>query len=166
MRIPRNVLAHTRPSAPASSAARAISTMSVTLGLSLTNSGVSVHFLTADVTLAMFSAEVPNAMPPPCTLGQLTFSSRMSTCGWPSMRRQVSQYSSTEKPLMLAIIGPLYTLRSLGSSSLITLSTPGFIRPTELIIPDGHSATRGNGLPKRGSSVVPFTEMAPRVLRS
>ena len=35
--------------------------MSVTLGLSLTNSGVSVHFLTADVTLAMFSAEVPNA---------------------------------------------------------------------------------------------------------
>ena len=71
-----------------------------------------------------------------------------------------------EKPLTLAITGLWKNRRSRGSSSWITLSTPGFCRPTLLSIPAGHSATRIPWLPNRGDRVVPLKEKEPRQLMS
>ena len=88
MRMPSIVLMRQMPSAPASSHARAIETMSVTLGLSLMKTGLVVTALTARVTSAAASGEVPNDMPPWRTLGHETLTSMMPTCSSPSMRSQ------------------------------------------------------------------------------
>ena len=53
-------------------------------------------------------------------------------------------------------------LKSLGSSSFITASIPGFWSPTLLINPAVHSAILGVGFPKRGSFVVPLNENVPK----
>ena len=58
------------------------------------------------------------------------------------------------------------TCFSFGSSLAITASTPGFCRPTALIIPAGHSAIRGVGLPNLASLVVPLKEKVPKILMS
>ena len=155
-----------RPSAPASSHARAIDTISVTLGLSLINTGFVVTAFTARVTSAADSADVPKAIPPLCTLGQETLTSMMPTCSSLSILAQHSQYSSNEKPLILAMIGLWKRWRKAGNSRSITLSIPGFCKPTEFIIPELHSAIRGVGLPKRASRVVPLKEIEPRISRS
>ena len=130
------------------------------------NTGFFVTALTARVTSAADSGQVPKLMPPPWTLGQLMLTSSISTCSSLSMRSQHSTYSSSEKPLMLAIMGFLKHFLSFGSSSAMTLSMPGFCRPTLLSSPEAHSAMRGVGLPKRGSRVVPFMDMLPRQLIS
>ena len=80
IRIPSRVLMSESPSAPASSQALAMETMSFTLGDSFTNTGFFVTAFTAFVTAAALWALVPKAMPPPWTLGQETFTSRMPTC--------------------------------------------------------------------------------------
>ena len=67
---------------------------------------------------------------------------------------------------MFAITFLLNTSLSLGSSSLITLSTPGFCKPTALIIPEVHSAILGVGFPNLSSFVVPLKEKVPRMLIS
>ena len=67
-------------SAPAASTARAISVMLVTLGDSLTISGLSGQCcLTMEVMRSAPAHDVPNAAPPAFTLGQEMFSSTMST---------------------------------------------------------------------------------------
>ncbi len=154
------------PSAPESSQARAISTMLVTLGLSLMNTGLLQTALTAAVTWAAAEAQVPKAIPPLCTLGQETLTSMMSIPGQESALAQLRAYSSMEKPLMLAITALWYIFLSAGTFSCTRMSIPGFWSPTELIIPSGHSAMRGVGFPKRGCSVVPLRLMPPRMSRS
>ena len=164
--IPSMVLMRVSPSAPASSQARAISTMSVTLGLSLMNTGLRQTAFTAAVTSAAAEAQVPKAIPPLCTLGQETLTSMMSIPSHASALAQFREYSSTENPLMLAITVLWYIFLSAGTFSSTRTSIPGFCRPTELIIPPSHSAMRGVGLPKRASPVVPLRLMPPRMSRS
>jgi hypothetical protein len=53
-----------------------------------------------------------------------------------------------------------------GSLSLRKVSTPQFCRPMALSMPHGVSATRGMGLPSRGLSDRPLTQMPPRSRRS
>ena len=79
MRMPSMVLIRLMPSAPASSQALAMDTMSVTLGESLTMTGLAVTALTAFVTSAAALGSVPKLMPPPWTLGQLTLTSSQPT---------------------------------------------------------------------------------------
>ena len=99
------VLIRQRASAPAASTALATATMSVTLGVSFTIRGFFTASRTAAVTSAAHLGSVPKLMPPPWTLGQLMLSSIQPTWGQTSKRRQVSTYSSTEKPLTFARIG-------------------------------------------------------------
>ena len=75
IRMPSSVLIRQMPSAPASSHARAIATMSVTLGESLMKTGFVVTAFTARVTSAAHSGDVPNDMPPWRTLGHETLTS-------------------------------------------------------------------------------------------
>ena len=166
MRIPRNVLTNVNPSAPAFSHARAISTMSVTFGLSLMNTGLRQTDLTAAVTSAAEAAQVPKARPPPCTLGQETLTSMMSIPSHASAFAQHSRYSSTLNPEMFAMTALLYIFLNWGTFSVTRASMPGFCSPTEFIIPAVQSAMRGVGLPKRAWSVVPLSEIPPRRLRS
>ena len=64
MRMPSKVLIRLRASAPAATAARAISVISVTLGLSFTINGFFAYFLEAETTSSTILGWVPNAMPP------------------------------------------------------------------------------------------------------
>ena len=80
IRIPSRVLIRLMPSAPASSQAFAIDTMSVTFGESLAMAGFVVTAFTALITLAAASGSVPKLMPPPWTLGQLILISSHPTC--------------------------------------------------------------------------------------
>ena len=82
MRMPSIVLMRHNPSAPARSHARAIATMSVTLGDSLMTTGL------ARVTSAAASGDVPNDIPPCRTLGHETFTSISPTCSSRSIRSQ------------------------------------------------------------------------------
>ena len=80
--------------------------MSVTLGLSFTNTGLRVTSFTAAVTSAAALALVPKAIPPSWTLGQEMLTSIMSMPSQASALAQQRAYSPTEKPLMLAITAP------------------------------------------------------------
>ena len=89
MRMPSSVLIRLMPSAPASAQARAMAAMSVTLGLSFTNTGFCVTAFTARVTSAAQSGSVPKLMPPWETLGQLTLiSSRPISGAWSNSRAE------------------------------------------------------------------------------
>ena len=77
--MPVSVLISDIASAPASSAARAHSAMSATLGESLTISGFLASALVSLTMLYMDSGRVPKATPPSFTLGQDMFISSMST---------------------------------------------------------------------------------------
>ena len=79
MRMPVRVLIMERASAPALSAATAISEMSVTLGESFTIRGFLQCLRTSEVMPYTPSVVVPNWTPPCFTLGQEMFSSTMST---------------------------------------------------------------------------------------
>ena len=63
--------------------------ISVTFGDSLMMTGLVVTALTALVTSAAASGEVPKLMPPPWTLGQLMLTSSQPTCGSLSSLSQV-----------------------------------------------------------------------------
>ena len=128
--------------------------------------GFFVTFLTSLVTSAAASGHVPKAIPPPWTLGQLMFTSSQPIWSQGSSLRQISTYSSVEKPLTLAMTFLSKHLASLGSSSSMTLSTPGFWSPTEFIMPAVHSAILGVGLPNRGLAVVPLNEKVPSLFIS
>ena len=79
MRMPISVLMRLSASAPASSQARAMETMSVTLGESFMITGLVVTSFTARVTSAAILGSVPKLMPPPWTLGQEMFTSSQPT---------------------------------------------------------------------------------------
>jgi len=69
MASPSRVLIRLTASAPAASAANAISVMLVTLGVSLTQSGFWVLALTAETTSSIIGAELPKAMQPLADIG-------------------------------------------------------------------------------------------------
>ena len=163
IRIPKRVLISETASAPSASTAFAIATISVTLGLSLTISGLLVAPRTAFVTAAAIWGVEPKAAPPSLTLGQEMFSSIMSTAVPSSFWAMVMQ-SSTVEPATLARIVTSF-VRKYGSSCSIKASIPGFCRPTEFSIPEGVSAIRGGGLPSFKLRVVPLQEMPPSLER-
>ena len=151
-------------SAPADSAARAISAISVTFGDSLTISGFFALALAAETTSSTIFGWVPNAMPPHFTFGQEMFISMRSTSA-SEIFSTMPSYSSTVLPETLAIILVSYRRRN-GICSSMKRSMPGFCRPTQLRIPCGVSAMRGAGLPRRSVGVRPFTPMPPSWDRS
>ncbi len=146
-------------SAPASSTARAIDTISVTFGESLTIIGLEVRRRIWATTSAAEVQEVPNAAPPSLTFGQEMLTSSRSI-PLLSSRSAIAQYSSTVLPATFAMTTTSRLFRW-GSSFCRNASTPGFCSPTELSIPDGVSAIRQGGLPCRSCRVVPLTEMPP-----
>ena len=75
------VLMTDRASAPASTQARAMATMSVTLGESLTMTGLRVFSRTASTTAEAAAGSVPKTIPPCLTLGQEMFTSTPATSG-------------------------------------------------------------------------------------
>ena len=77
--IPVMVLIRETTSAPPLSAARAISVMSVTLGLSFMITGCLAYFFTSFVIASSAFGFWPKAMPPSFTLGQDTLISSIST---------------------------------------------------------------------------------------
>ena len=140
--MPLSVLIRDMASAPASSTAKAISLISVTLGLSLTITGRLVADLTAEVALAASSGSTPNSAPPAETLGQLMFSSMPLIPGTPSNLLVTATYSSMVSPAIFTITGTCQ-LAHTGAFSLIRASTPMFSRPTELSRPPAVSTSRG-----------------------
>ena len=84
----------------------------------------------------------------------------IASIGESSKRRVTSMYSSIVDPHTFA--KKRVSLKSSsGRMSLTTRSTPGFCRPMAFSIPAGVSHNRCGGLPRRGSSVVPFSTIAP-----
>ena len=164
MRMPSKVLIRLRASAPAATAARAISVISVTLGLSFTINGFFAYFLEAETTSSTILGWVPNAMPPHLTFGQEMFISIRSTSA-SEIFSIMPQYSSTVLPDTLAMILVSYWRKN-GICSSIKRSMPGFCRPTQFKMPIGVSAMRGAGLPRRSVGVRPLTPMPPSSDRS
>ena len=71
-----------------------------------------------------------------------------------------------ENPLIFAIIGFVNIFIKFGISFSMTLSRPGFCKPTALSIPLAVSAIRGVSLPSLGSKVMPLMEMEPNLFKS
>ncbi len=165
MAMPRRVFISEMASAPASSTARAMAAMSVTLGDNLTMSGSWECCLTKVVTLDAAMVHAPKAMPPVLTFGQEMLTSSALTPATLSRRAASAAYSSSVLPLMFTITGACCWRRK-GISPEINFSTPGFSRPMELISPAGVSMRRVPGLPVRGARVMPLTTMAPSIPRS
>ncbi len=83
------VLIRDTASAPASSTAFAIMTISVTLGESFKMTGFFVWDLAALTTAVAAAGSVPNTMPPSLTFGQETFSSMAATPSTSSISARV-----------------------------------------------------------------------------
>ncbi len=77
-RIPTSVLMRLRASAPASTQALAMATISVTLGESFTTIGLSLNSRSLLISRKRARGSVPTDMPPCETLGQLTLISSIS----------------------------------------------------------------------------------------
>jgi hypothetical protein len=78
-----------------------------------------------------------------------------------------SPYSSVLKPTTLTSTCARWTREaSHGRYSSRTRATPGLASPTELSIPPGNSATRGAGLPPRGSRDTALVMRPPTRSRS
>ena len=153
-------------SAPATSTALAICTISVTLGESLIMTGFEVCPLASFTTAAAAAGSVPKTMPPSFTLGQETFSSRAATPGTSSFWAN-TPYSSTVLPEIFTMtFMPYFSMR--GRVSLRKISTPGFSRPMQFSMPapPAVSVMRTPSLPRRGFKVVPFTITPPKRDRS
>src|SRR5690606_13208378 len=84
----------------------------------------------------------------------------IASIGESSKRRVTSAYSSIVDPDTFAM-KRVSEKSSFGRMCRTTWSTPGFCRPIAFSIPADVSQTRCGGLPRRGSSVVPFSTIAP-----
>ena len=131
--IPVMVLIKDRASAPPASAARAISVMSVTFGLSFMITGCFAYFFISFVIASTAFGSCPKAIPPSFTFGQEILISSMST-GSSASRFTTSTYSSVECPHTFTIILVSYFFRN-GISLSQNRSIPGFCNPTALSIP-------------------------------
>ena len=146
--IPTRVLVKLRAWLPASAAAFAIATISVTLGESFVITGRLVDATTA-LTASPVKSELWPKSKPPSTLGQLTLISIAAIPGVPSMAAAKSRYSSIRSPAMLRITGTCQSPH-LGACSRSTTSMPGFWSPMEFIVHDLAWVIRGVALPRRG----------------
>src|SRR5437870_5343952 len=164
MARPTRVLISDSASAPASAAARAIDTMSVTFGVSLTNRG-RVHTARTAATTSLVSCGSTPKMRPRSTLGQDTLSSTAAT---PSSRLSHSASvtnSRTVSPAMLTISG-MRSVRRNGRSFVTKPASPWLGRPCEFSHPPTVGTTWGYGWPGRGSSVTDFVTNAAKLGRS
>ena len=158
------VLHRLMPSAPAASTALHISGMLSACGLSLTTSGTVQTLRTALTTSSASLARMPNARPPCLTLGQLMFSSRISTPAAQSFCTPSTFSSMVCPPRFAHTVVP--QRRMAGSSQSIKCCTPGFCSPMEFISPDGVSYRRSPSLPGCPCRVSPLPEMPPSRRRS
>src|SRR5712691_7456946 len=103
--MPTNVLTAHSASAPAASTARAITPISLTIGVSFTHTGRRVRLRTASVTAAAACGSLPKYIPPCSTFGHEMLTSKPATPGTPSSCDVSSPYSPTDSPLMLTSTG-------------------------------------------------------------
>ena len=162
--MPISELINDRASAPPCSAARAIATMSVTFGDSLAITGrLKTRFTSATVRSVSCSLW-PISIPPWSTLGQLIFSSTMSTASWSLSLAQTSTYSVSDEPATLTMTFVPWPARN-GIFSSMNRSMPTLARPMALSMPAVVSAVRGGGWPSRGWAVIDLVTSAPSFLR-
>ena len=79
--------------------------MSLTIGVSFTQTGRLVRLRTASVTAAAARGSLPKYRPPCSTLGHEMLISKPATPGTPSRRAASSPYSAADSPLMLTSTG-------------------------------------------------------------
>src|SRR5258708_9505770 len=103
--VPTNVLTADSASAPADSTARAMTPMSVTIGVSFTQTGRLVRLRTASVTAAAARRALPKYRPPSSTFGHEMLISKPATPGTPSSLDVSSPYSATDSTLMFTNTG-------------------------------------------------------------
>src|SRR5579875_194895 len=160
--MPSGVLTSDSPSAPAATQARAIVTMSVTSGDSLANTGMSrlAPARTAATTAPAACASAANIRPASSALGQERLTSIAVTPAASDSLAARPAYSRTNRPAMETTArAPRDS--SQGRSRCRNASMPGPCRPTEFSIPLGVSASRGDGLPVRGSAMIDLLISAP-----
>src|SRR5450631_3539871 len=165
MTIASRVLIMVSPSAPALTQARAISTMSVTSGLSLAKMGMLFGSVsrTRAMTWADERGSHAKTSPRLATLGQEMLTSTPTTAskaGDSHSAEATSAYSPAVFPAMeTSTRAPtdLSHTRSPEANSAI----PGPCKPIELSIPLGVSAIRGVPRPDRGSAITVLVTNAP-----
>src|SRR5690606_21986416 len=161
------VLMRVRPSAPASTQASAMVTMSVTSGASLAKTGTPgrTWSRTARTTDAAAAGCQANTRPRSSTLGQAMLTSMPAMPGTLRSRRPRSAYSSTLPPATETIVRTSRS-RSQGRSRSKNVSMPGPGRPMAVRRPLGVSVTRGVGRPARACGITDAVTKAPRRVRS
>ncbi len=164
---PGMVFTREMASAPASTAVRALATRSGSVGESLTKSGSRVAARAWLTTSASAHGSAPNSIPPACTFGQLTLSSKAETPGESFNSRTTSAYSCTWSPTTFTSTRAAFRCSaSQGSSDCRTTLTPGLASPIALTIPPANSATRGEGAPWRGCMLTALVTNPPSSSRS
>ena len=131
-----------------------MATISVTLGDSLTISGLLVAARQAAVTAEAAAGSVPKTIPPCLTLGQEIFTSRPATSGTASRRAASSAYSSGVLPEIGDGRGFHHTQER--SFWAMKASIPTFCRPIALSMPPG--VYDAGWLPARGYGQPPVTK--------
>jgi len=146
-------------SAPPSAAARAISPIFGTLGVSLGTTGISTAAFTAVTISFTRAASCPISMPYPLACGHDRFSSRPSEKG--ASCRATATISSTLPPKI-----DVSKKRSSGMSSaascLAASSAPGLVRPTAFMKhPGAYWVMIGSRLPRRGTGPMLLVVITP-----
>src|SRR5450631_4187410 len=165
MTMASRVLIIVSPSAPAFTQARAISTMSVTSGLSLAKTGMlrGSCSRTRAMTLADDSGSQAKTSPRLATSGQEMLTSTPTTASNAGDSRRAAATSANSPAVFPAMETStraptdLSHTRSPEANSAI----PGPCRPIELSIPLGVSAIRGVPRPDRGSASTVLVTKAP-----
>src|SRR5262245_3250592 len=165
MAIPRNVFATVNASAPASSAARASSEMSVTFGESLMITGLRERALSMLTSCRVNSGLWPKTIPPCLVFGQEMLISYAAIPSHGLSLSTTSAYSSSLKPNTFTKTAQPDSRRN-GILSRMNASTPTFSRPIEFSIPAAVGKSLGGRLPSIGRADVPFTQIPPIRLRS
>ncbi len=106
-----------------------------------------------------------NSSPRVSTFGQERFSSSRWTASSAASRSATRANSSALRPTTLTATRAPASRRN-WRSVLQNCSTPGFWRPMALSIPDGVSAIRGVGRPRRGSRLTDLVTTPPMPARS
>src|SRR5450631_4487465 len=165
MTMASRVLIIVSPSAPAFTQARAISTMSVTSGLSLAKTGMlrGSFSRTRAMTLADDSGSQAKTSPRLATLGQEMLTSTPTTASNAGDSRRAAATSANSPAVLPAMDTSTRAPTDLSQtrSSRAKAAIPGPCRPIELSIPLGVSAIRGVPRPDRGSASTVLVTKAP-----
>src|SRR5271170_460245 len=162
MAMPSTTLISDSPSAPAPRHAPATATMSVTSGDSLANTGMSGRRLprTAATTVPAVAGSRANRRPASSAFGQDRLISTAQTPAASDRRAASVPYSRTVWPAIETTTRAPWDI-SHGRSRCRNASMPGPCRPTAFSSPLGVSASRGAGLPVRGSVMIDLLMIAP-----